>query len=139
MLRTNCKEAKNNLRAYVVKNFTGDNYAPKYDYITTAEELGKPADTIFSMVAWAVWTEFHREKDGDNRRISNQELFVEWLGGLPSVGIGDFWCGDAKADLKAILKETDEEADRFTESEAEEMLSRLIFREVYGIVSRANV
>ena len=136
MLRTNSKQAKQNLRAYIVDNFEGGNYSPKYDYIYTAEEAGKPLDTVFSMVAWAVWTEFNHEKSGDHRNISNQDLFVEWLSGLPSLNIGDFWLGTAKADLADILEETESEADRFTDSEAETLLSRLIYREITAIVRK---
>lgn len=136
MLRTNSKQAKANLRAYIVENFEGGNYSPKYDYIYTAEEVNKPLDTIFSMVAWAVWTEYRREADGDNRDMREVDRFTEWTSGLPSILTCSYWLNNAKADLAEILEETESEADRYTESEAERTLSHLIYREISNITLR---
>jgi hypothetical protein len=136
MLKTNSKKAQQNLRAYIVENFEGGNYSPKYDYIYTAEEVGKPLDTVFSMVAWAIWTEYRREADGDNRDIKDVDRFTEWTSGLPSVFRCDYWLGSAKEDLGNILEESESEKERFTSDEAEAFLSRIIYNAIAKITKR---
>ena len=38
MLKTNSKQARENIRAYIVDNFDGTNYAPDFDYIEQAQQ-----------------------------------------------------------------------------------------------------
>lgn len=123
MLKANSKKALENLRAYIfdysVDRFKEDNgRAPKdrnealtyvYDYFI---------DTYFRN---------HYQRT----RLPESELFREWAQGLP---LNDLFCyyynREALDDLAAILEETEAEKTRFTESDAEKLLTSLIYREV---------
>ena len=68
--------------------------------------------------------------------MSLQELFADWASGLP--GILDtcyYYNRSALKDVQNILEQSDAEAARFTESQAEELLTSLIFREIKKVVA----
>ena len=119
MLRSNTKKAMANIVNYIRMDC---------DYLS---EYGiEPADDT-EMLA-AVYQIFRAEKaDGDRRRMSEYELFEEWAQGL---ALGQLFCyyynRSAVDDLAEILDETEEEKARYTERDAENMLTRLIYREV---------
>lgn len=134
MLRTNSKKAIENIRAYIVKGFDGTNYEPKFDYIEKAIEDNKHGSNIdiFSLVANAIYSTFVDEYLYEyNRRRNEQTVFVEWCAGLPSIlDTCYYYNRSAVKDLGDILEETEEERNRYTEAQAEETLSRLIYREI---------
>ena len=60
-----------------------------------------------------------------------EDLFIEWMAGLPTILNADYYYhGTAKDVLGEILEETQGERDRFTEPQAEEKLSRMIWGEL---------
>ena len=119
MLRSNSKKAIENIHNYIMDNFSGDNYS-----IEQPETFKEAAKIIYK-----VFTD--EMLHGYNKSRNIQSVFIEWLSGLPSIIDSCYYYNrSAVDDLAGILEETKEEAARFTESEAEEMLSRLIFREV---------
>ena len=127
MLRSNCKKAAENIRAYVVENFDCSNYDEYRD--VDMYDWKQVRDTLKDC--------FYQEMlKHDNRykahRISHQELFFDWCQGLPSIlDTCYYYNRSAVDDLASILEETDEEKGRFTESQAEEKLTWLIYREVF--------
>lgn len=142
MLRSNSKQARENIRAYIVDHFDGTNYAPDFDYIEQAQKdtaQGIRNVDIFSMVAHAIAATFYDEKCRfDNRfkagRISRYELFEDWCAGLPSIlDTCYYYNRSAVDDLGAILEESDEEKAKFTEQQAEKRLTQLIYREIYSM------
>lgn len=142
MLKTNCKKARENIRAYIVDHFDGTNYAPDFDYIEQAQRdnaAGIRNVDIFSMVAHAISATFYDEKlHFDNRyqagRISRYDLFEDWCAGLPSIlDTCYYYNRSAVDDLGAILEESEEEKARFTEQQAEKRLTQLIYREIYSV------
>lgn len=119
MLRTNSKKAIENIRAYIVKGFDGTNYG-----IETPETFEEVATIIYNTFADEYLHEY-------NRRRNEQEVFVEWCAGLPSIiDTCYYYNRSAVTDLGDILEETEEERNRYTEAQAEETLSRLIYREI---------
>ena len=142
MIRSNSKKAKENIRNYIVNGFDPTNYSPDFDYIEKAAEENKagikPEKDIFSMVKEAVKVTFYDEYLKHNiayekGRISKQQLFIDWCAGLPSIiDTCYYYNRSAVDDLGMILEETETEKARFTEAEAEEMLSRLIYREIFA-------
>ena len=57
--------------------------------------------------------------------------FESWAAGLPSIlDTCYYYNRSAVDDLGAILEETEAEKEKFTESDAESLLSRLIYREL---------
>ncbi len=140
MLRTNSKQAKQNIKNYIIANFDASNYSPKYDYIEEAEKMNNegiyPEKDIFSMVKHAINLEFYNEMICHNLMYKNgkatqQQLFIEWCQGLPSIlDTCYYYNRSAIDDLGNILEQTQTERNKYTEEQAENMLTRLIFREL---------
>lgn len=123
MLKTNCKQAINNIRQYIIDNYTGE---------TAIRE-----NSDFSVYAWHIYDEFWTTYVHPANTKPYQEQFICWLSGLPSTIDAGFWYNrSAIKDLGDILEETDEERSRFTDSQAEEMLSKLIYREIMKVVRK---
>lgn len=118
MLRT--KKANENIRAYIMDNFTPENYTDN-----------PPND--FPEVAAFILDIFRKEKLSDFRYRDCNEFaaFTDWCQGLPSVlNTCYYYNRSAVDDLGAILEETAEEKARFSEQEAERRLTWLIYREL---------
>ena len=119
MLRTNSKQAITNIRAYIINGFNGENYG-----IETPDTFEEVAKFIYNTFADEYLCEY-------NRRRSEQEVFIEWCSGLPSViDTCYYYNRSAVEDLGDILEETEEERNRYTEQDAERLLSCLIYREI---------
>ena len=125
MLKTNSKKAKENLKKYIIENFTPEGYTE-----TPPEE--------FPEIAAFILETFRSEKYSrpeDFRYYGNCEFaaFKEWAGGLPSVlDTCYFYNRSAVNDLAGILEETEEEKERFTEGDAEHLLTVLIYNTLKG-------
>lgn len=118
MLKTNSKQARENVRAYIINHF-----CPSDCYF-----VGDASD--FATVAQYIMARFEREKNGE--RGTRAELFVDWCQGLPSVlDTCYYYNRSAVDDLGAILDEPETEKARYTEQQAEAMLSRLIYMALY--------
>lgn len=118
MLRT--KKANENIRAYIMDNFTPENYTDN-----------PPKD--FPEVAAFILDTFRKEKMSDFRYRDCNEFaaFTDWCQGLPSVlNTCYYYNRSAVEDLGAILEETAEEKARFSEQEAERRLTWLIYSEL---------
>ena len=142
MLRSNSKQARENIRAYIVSHFDGTNYEPEFDYIEQARKdnaQGIRNVDIFSMVAHAIAATFYDEKCRyDSRfnagRLSRYDLFEDWCAGLPSIlDTCYYYNRSAVDDLGNILEESDTEKAKYTEQQAEKRLTQLIYREIYSV------
>lgn len=117
MLKTNSKQARENVRAYIVNHFCPDGY----------DFRGDSSD--YETVARYIMEQFEREKRGE--RGTRAELFADWCEGLPSVlDTCYYYNRSAVDDLGAILEETETKKARYTEQQAETMLTRLIYAEL---------
>ena len=108
MFKTNSKKAAENIRAYIVEGFTPEGYTdnPPQDFPNIAAFI---LDTFGSEAA----------------------AFADWCAGLPSVlDTCYFYNRSAVDDLGAILEETETEKARYTEQQAEQLLTSLIYREL---------
>ena len=114
MLRTNSKQAKQNLQAYIMTAWNIDGEARSW-----------------KATASAVWSDFIRcaYSSEYERKQNRAQAFAGWLQGLPK-GLGDFYLHEAVRDLGDILEETEEERNRFTEDQASEKLATLIYCKV---------
>lgn len=123
MLRTNTKKARENIRAYIINNFDPSNYTDQ-------------APESWPKIAAFILETFRAEKyySLEYMRaagISEQRAFTEWAAGLPSVlDTCYFYNRSAVDDLGAILEESESEKARYSESDAEKLLTRLIYREL---------
>lgn len=119
MVKVNSKTAREGLRKYIRENYNPDGY---YEYEDTTD-VKKISANILSC--------FYDEKVRfDSRKMIFEDLFMEWMYGLPSILNADYILMSAKDVLGGILDETEAERDRFTETQAEEMLTRLIWDEL---------
>ncbi len=131
MLKTNTKKARENIRKYIL-----DIYEP-VDYTNNNIDTNKQT---FEEIAEVIKEVFKLEKlNNENARqyyyrknYSMYEIFKEWCKGLPSIiDTCYYYNRSAVKDLGDILEETEEERSRFTEAEAEEKLTYLIYREIF--------
>lgn len=141
MLKTYSKEAVYNIRKYVCDNvdFTGyDQYA----YIEKFEDDAKHGKQIdlFSIYAHVIYDCFYNEMVKlDKRNMSIQNYFFEWCKGLPSIlDTCYYYNRSAVDDLASILEQNETEKRKFTERQAEEKLTYLIFREIKKAVSKGK-
>ena len=126
MLKTNCKKALDNIRQYILDNTTVDNY----DNVKKPETFKEAAHIIIN----AFYDEYMH---GYNLRRNHQECFIAWLSGLPSIFDSCYYYNrSAKDDIGAILEETENEKNRYTEEQAADLLSRVIYREIVKATGR---
>lgn len=132
MLKTNSKKAVENVRAYIMQDV---------DYI--AEQSGYTINTenIDVVLAYA-WEIFKGEKKCDIERnygCASYAIFQDWASGLALGGLFCYWYNrPAVKDLGDILEETEEERSKYTESEAERLLTLLIYREMERAATRIS-
>ena len=129
MLKTNSKKAIENIKNYIVNNFDFCNY----DDGTTEEP------TTFSAIAKFIYNCFLTEKRYNDcyKHYAEQQLFFDWCSGLPSViDTCYFYNRSAVDDLAVILEETEVEKSKYSESEAEKLLTDLIYREIKKAVKQ---
>lgn len=124
MIRTNSKKAIENIRKYILENFT-----PYYE--------GDVDEKDFKKVAKYIQKAVFNEKikfDVNSWRYSDQTIFKDWCQGLPSIlDTCYYYNRSAVDDLAIILEETNEEKNKYTEEKAEELLTYLLYREIYKI------
>lgn len=113
MLRTNSKIVRERVRAYVLEN--------SEDIRESMESEEVNIDDILKYV-WSVFM-------SEYRRGNFQEEFARFGSGLP-FNIFDYYYNVSAIDLVGdLLDETEEERSRYSESDAERLMSYLIFRE----------
>lgn len=128
MLKSNCKKVKEALRKYIVDGYDGSGFdegTPEAE-AKTFEEMAR---VILLDVKRVYGNEVWR-----NPHFTWQDAFVKWCSDLQDLVDTDYCChGTAVKILGDMLEETEEERSRFTESEAETMLSRLLYRELSSV------
>ena len=125
MLRTNTKKARQNVRDYIF-TWAADYMRDDYDAdFSTDRELCAMIGRAFEKEAcYANNIRMHGGRWFD--------IFKDWTQGLPIGGLFCYWWNrSAHDDLATLLEETPAEAARYTEEQAADCLTRLIFREVW--------
>ena len=122
MLKTNSKQVKEKIRALISELFDASSY--------DREDLNN-ADVSeqIKFIAVTCWHEvgFYHEKCGE----TYQSVFTHWCEGLPSLlDTASYYLHSAIKILGDILEQTETERNRYTEPEAEKLLTYLIYKEV---------
>lgn len=129
MLRTTNKKVKATIENYInesVANWADDNF--NYLTIDEFEEL-KTYEGQCNLVIDKFLNEM--VKGNKNAKYySYYNLFVEWCEGQPSALDTGYYLHSAKSLLADWLEETPEEASRYTELEAENRITQLLWREI---------
>ena len=125
MLKTNSKQARENIKKYIMDGFTPENY-----------ELENPGN--FEDTAKIIYHIFKEEKANDPyyKHYPEQDVFANWAAGLPSIlDTCYYYNRSAIDDIAAILQQTEAEKAKYTdERKAEKFLSALIYREIIKAV-----
>ena len=121
-LKTNSKKARENIRQWILDNLGSDYEAG------TFQEAAKIINEHF-------YAEMIKH---DNRykagRVSRFELFKDWTSGLPgALCCDDIYLRPVVPVLARILEETEAEASKYSEDEAEAKLVALIYRELEAV------
>jgi len=133
MLKTNSKKAKENLKKYIME-YSEPSFIDAMEYTKeTGENFNYKIDS-FSDRCKYLYERFTGEYCNDwniKQYKSYQEVFNQWTRGLPVGGLFCYWYNrEAKNDLQIILEETEQEKNKYTEEQAEILLTNLIYREI---------
>ena len=125
MIKSNSKKAIANIKSYIAEDAEYIKDRAIYD--------NKTLDSVDDILSYA-FEIFCEEKAYEIKKsygIPTLNVFRDWAQGL---ALGNLFCyyynRSAVDDLGAILEETEAEKSRYSEEEAEELLTRLIFREM---------
>lgn len=125
MLKTNSKKAMENIKNYI-REYSEDYLLDNYGY--DAEYTEKKG---FFATIYEIFVSEERPFTDYNARRPEYESFKSWAQGLAMGGLFCYYYNrEAKEDIKQILEETEEEANRYTEEQAKELLTRLIYTRV---------
>lgn len=120
MLKTNSKKALANVEKFILDGFDFDGYGFKTPS-TPNECMG------------IIYNVFVREKYSTpyERSQNEQATFIEWLQWLPSIIDASYYYNvSAVETLGDILEETKEERAKYSETQAESLLSYMIYKRV---------
>lgn len=140
MLRTNNKKVKENIRIWILANYTPEDYANAFQ-----TETGEYTLENFPEVAASIMDTFHKEKWLDVRRYGLEIAFIDWMQGLPSIlDIYSLACGwSASEILGDWLEETTEEKEAYSKKDedgqkAMKTALHLVFREIQAGSEKFN-
>ena len=124
MLRSNSKAVVAKIRQYIV-----DDIDPDYFGLSETPDFPEACKLILQAC---------EDEKFYNRIRSGLETFRDWAQGLPSAFNTMYYYNVSAVDLLADwLEETEAEKAKYSESEAEEMITRLIYRELIKGASKA--
>lgn len=125
MIKTNTKQAKENIKNYIISIYDKDCDYSNCGINTNVdkwEDIKEIVKEIFNLEVG------HYR----SQQVGQYQAFFEWCQGLPSIiDTCYYYNRSAIKDLGDILEETQEEREKFTEQQAEEKLTHLIYRELF--------
>lgn len=124
-MKSTRKEVKERIRAYIENRFDPTNYGREQEEFTTFHDI--------AVYIFETFSDEYRLNDPQTLRYyrTQENAFISWLQGLPSVLNPEYYYrGSAVHMVGRWLQESEEEAARFTEDQAEYYASRLIYREI---------
>lgn len=128
MLKTNARKTRENIMAWIRGDIAY--LQERHDY-HTEDEHKTPYDLENDNGLCAfIYHLFKEEKGWEIDHYGTRTAFFNWAQGLALGQMFAYYYEPAVDILGNILEETEEEKARYTESEAEELLTKLIYREV---------
>lgn len=131
MLRTNSKKARENIRRYIIED---------KDYILERAEYDKRELNTDDEILSYAWEIFESEMSHEIKKhygCANFGIFLDWARGLALGGLFCYYYNRwAKDDLAKLLEESESEKNQYTEEQARELLTRLIYRELWDANKR---
>ena len=117
MLKTNTKAVREKIQHFINTHVDFSGY-----------DLEKIPETV-AEINKAIFACFLSESKFSNI-LNEQERFIDWCSGLPSVLDCSYYLNSAVEMLGDILEETPAERAKYTEEQAERLFSYLIYKEV---------
>lgn len=134
-LRTNSKQVRSAVMDYIRLD---------KDYLISDYEIMETDLKNDDLICLVIYDIFRREKlDHDVRfekgKLSEYAAFEEWASGLAMGGLFAYYYMPVAVDLVGkFLQETEEEKARYSETEAEKLLTYLIYREIISHKNRVS-
>ena len=125
MLRTNSKKAKQNIKNHIMDVFN--------DYVTDCGSYPENAAATLADAAAVIFQDVKRVLNIKHNNYVSQADFTRYAAMLPGYVETFYNAWDA---LKTILEETDAEAARYTNADAEKVLTAIVYRELINAVLR---
>ena len=136
MLKTNSKAVNEK-----IKNIIIECYNDSDDYYSFE---GRTMATDYNSICKDIINAFMNEKKNDCQwranRISKQDLFFDWMQGLPTAFSvsDDIFLHDALEYLVELLEQTETEREKYTTEQAEKTACYLFFRELIKHANKAE-
>ena len=127
MLKTNSKQVKDKINMWISEMFDASSYGVD-NRMSRQERNAFIAKTFYEELGFRV-----------GQGLSFREAFTEWCQGLPSlIDTAYYYCHHSAVDLVGdILEETKEERSKYSEEEAENLMTYLIYKEVADEIYKA--
>lgn len=127
MLKTNSKQAREALKNYIINGYGGSDYdagTPEAEAVTLEQKAAIILADVKRVKGYRV--------EQSRGRFTWQDAFIDWAQGLPGLLDCDYYYfySSAADILGDILQETDAEKAKYTEQQAADLLSRLLYREL---------
>ena len=121
-LKTNSKKVKETIKNYIIEGFHDCDYE-SYNNISINE---------YSDICNVILHQFYLEKVYlDKRHKTEFDLFEEWVSGLCSEVDSSYYYNVSAIDLLGgWLEQTELEKNKYSESESELLITKLIYREL---------
>lgn len=127
MIKTNSKQARENIKKFIIDNFNFEEYL---------NNTGELLEKDFMKVKSAVLESFNNEKYYEDsyavaHGIAPSKMFYDWMSGLPTMlSSDDIFLKSAIDTLGDILEQTTAERNKYKDADAEKLLCDLIYREL---------
>ena len=122
MIKSTTRQAKENIKNYVLFNFAIDEYNEEHTPITN--DFEQVAKAILDNCFGCLWHELKRGKNF-------YQIFEYYCQGLPTYFDTCYYYNrSAIADLGDILEQSEQERNQYTQQQAEQRLTQLIYREI---------
>ncbi|MBQ6906224.1 MAG: hypothetical protein IJN75_04310 [Clostridia bacterium] len=129
MLKTNSKKARENTRNYIIEHFDATSYTETPP--TEWHEIAEFIYNCFRSEKYSIMQDFQYYK------YNELHAFIDWCQGLPSVlDTCYYYNRSAVNDLGAVLEETQSEKAKYSEDQAETLLTKLIYQELFKEVKK---
>jgi hypothetical protein len=126
MLKTNSKQVKEKIRGYILEHFE-NYYNDNKNYIN--QELKNNVQKLTYIVE-VIKKEYNHEIKRNHNYLT-YNVFKDYCTGLPSVLKCEYYCNISAVNLVGdILEQTQEERNKYTESQAEELMTKLLYNEL---------
>ncbi len=128
MLRTNSKEVKRRVRRYILASYE----CGMIEYDNNNVDITDFKQVSDSIMYYFNLEYLHYNVDYARGKISKFEAFEDYCQGLPTLLGCEYYLGNAVELLGRWLDETKSECSKYSQIQAEHLITYLIYRELIG-------